>query len=45
MNLETFKFGLGIAAVVLMGIVAFFALYWKIGEAALQRSRKKQGLY
>jgi hypothetical protein len=42
MDLGTVKFGLGIAAVVLVSIFASFALYWKIGEAALQKTRKKQ---
>ena len=42
MDLETVKFGLGIAAVVLIAIFVSFALYWKIGEAALQKAREKQ---
>ena len=42
MDLGTVKFGLGIAAVVLISIFASFAIYWKIGEAVLQKTRKKQ---
>lgn len=42
MDLSTVKFGLGIAAVILTTIFVSFALYWKMGEAALQKTRKKQ---
>jgi hypothetical protein len=42
MDLGTVKFGLGIAAVGLIAIFVSFALYWKMGEAALQKTLKKQ---
>ena len=45
MDLVTVRFGLGIAAVVLVAIFVAFALYWKIGEAALQKTRIKQQLH
>jgi hypothetical protein len=44
MNLETFKFGMGIAAVILASIVVCFAIYWKLAEASQQRARRKKGL-
>ncbi len=41
MELHTLKFGLEIAVVFVMGIVLLFALYWKMGEAAIKKGRKK----
>jgi hypothetical protein len=42
MDLETIKFGLGIAAVGLIAIFISFAIYWKMGETALNKVREKR---
>ena len=42
MNLETFKYGIMIAVIVLIAISLFLALVWKMGEASLQKKWNKQ---
>ena len=41
MNLETIIYGLGIAVVGLIAILISFAIYWKMGETALEKAKKK----
>jgi|GEM_PF-5960480 len=44
MNLENFKFAMGIAAVLLTAVVVCFGIYWKLAEASVQRARRRRGL-
>ena len=41
MDLQTVKYGLSIAACGLVGVVVFFALYLKMGQAAQDRAGKR----
>jgi len=41
MDLQTVKYGLSIAACGLVGVVAFFALYLRMGQAAQNRTEKR----
>ena len=42
MSIGTFTYGIGIASIALIGILLLLAAVWKMGEAYLQRERKKQ---